>query len=298
MGSILGIIVVIALVIIFPVILFYLFVRSIRVPGTRWWGIVLLLSLLTCYCTTIVGVVGLIAGGNATGSATMEEHYCEEFRTALTQTDDLPAAIARMDAASATDAYQVKEPSKNLRFRYVWLLGGCFLFAGANLLMFGPGRRERRNPADCIVAVIAALVVFLTGIWQIAWGNGYAYQASAYRKMLTEWHAKLRPDAIHASNAEIAAILTEKGVRGLNGLWAAFLELSGEKVPGLPGGNNNTQGGNSSAQGGSGVAIIGGADGPTAVFVGTRLAGQALGTAAPAGKTTTEEDTAEEATSE
>ena len=102
MGSILGIIVVIALVIVFPLLIFYLFIRSISVPGTRWWGIVLLLSLLTCYCTTIVAVVGLIVGGNATGSVALEEHYCEEFRAALAQTDDLPAAIARMDAASAT----------------------------------------------------------------------------------------------------------------------------------------------------------------------------------------------------
>ncbi len=170
-----------------------------------------------------------------------------------------------MDAASATDEYQVREPDKNLRFRYVWLLGGCFLFAGANLMMFGPGRRERRHPTDCMVMIVAALVVFLTGIWQIAWGNGYAYQAGAYRRLLTAWHESIHLDAIHASNAEIAARITEDDVRSLNGLWRTFLDLSGEKIPGMPVKTEKT------GMNGSGVAIIGGADGPTAVFVGSEL---------------------------
>ena len=55
MGNILGIFVVIAMVTIFPAFLFYLFIRAIRVPGTRWWGIVILLALLTAYLTCVVG---------------------------------------------------------------------------------------------------------------------------------------------------------------------------------------------------------------------------------------------------
>ena len=270
MGNILGIFVVIAMITIFPAFLFYLFIRAIRVPGTRWWGIVILLALLTAYLTCVVGIAGLIVGGNATGSAAMEQNYCKEFVATLAKTDTVQQAIADMDVAvSSGEEYLVKEPEKNLRFRYVWLLGGCFLFAGANLLMFGPGRRERRNPADCIVAVIAALVVFLTGIWQVAWGNGYGYQAAAFRRMLTQWHEAIDLDAIHASNAEIAAKLTEDGVQGLNGLWRAFLELSGKEVPGQPDKEKVEQPEKEKPAGG--VSIIGGADGPTAVFVSTHL---------------------------
>ena len=268
MGSIIGIFVVIAMVTIFPALLFYLFIRAIRVPGTKWWGIVILLSLLTVYLTCAVGVVGLIVGGNATGSTAMEQQYCRQFLDTLAKTETVRAAVAEMDSTvSAGEEYLVKEPAKNLRFRYVWLLGGCFLFAGANLLMFGPGRREHRHPSDCIVAVLAALVVFLTGIWQIAWGSGYAYQAAAFRKMLTEWHAKIDLNAIKATNAEIAAKLTEDGVMGLNGLWREFLELSGEKTPWQPEKKNNQ----------NGIAIIGGADGPTEVFLSTELAKKQLG---------------------
>ena len=147
--------------------------------------------------------------------------------------------------------------------------------------MFGPGRRERRNPADCIVAVLAALVVFLTGIWQVAWGNGYGYQAAAFRKMLTLWHEKIDLDAIHASNAEIAAKLTEDDVKGLNGLWREFLELSGKEVPGQPGKEQSEQPEKEKPAGG--VSIIGGADGPTAVFVSTHL-GEKTPATTPASK--------------
>ena len=277
--KILPVFVTFAVLVIFPVFIFYLFIRALRSPGTRWWGIVILLSILTCYCSTMVGVAGLLVGGNATGSAALEQRYCGEFREALTQTETLPEAIARMDAAVATDEYQIHEPEKNLRFRYVWLLGGCFLFAGANLMMFGPGRREKRHPADCVVMTVAALVVFLTGIWQVAWGNGYAYQSTAYRKMLTRWHEAVQLDAVHASNAEIALMLSGNGVKSLNGLWAAFLELSGEKVPGVqfktekPDAADPADAGHKEqAHGtGPGIAIIGGADGPTAVFIGTEL---------------------------
>lgn len=206
MDKILPVFGLLAVLVIFPVFIFYLLVRAIRAQ-VRWWGIVILLSILTCYCTTMVGVAGLIVGGNATGSAALERRYCEQFCEALAQTETLPEAVARMDAAAATDEYQIREPDKNLRFRYVWLLGGCFLFAGANLMMFGPGRREKRHPADCVVMIVAALVVFLTGIWQIAWGNGYAYQASSFRKHLTGWHENVRPDAIRETNAELAARL-------------------------------------------------------------------------------------------
>ena len=282
MGSIIGIFVVIAMVTIFPAFLFYLFIRAIRIPGTRWWGIVILLALLTAYLTCVVGIAGLIVGGNATGSAALEQNYCKEFVATLAKTDTVRQAVADMDAAvSSGEEYLVKEPEKNLRFRYVWLLGGCFLFAGANLLMFGPGRRERRNPADCIVAVIAALVVFLTGIWQVAWGNGYGYQAAAFRKMLTLWHEKIDLDAIHATNAEIAAKLTEDDVKGLNGLWRAFLELSGKEVPGQPEKEKTEQPEKEKPAGG--IAIIGGADGPTAVFVSTHL-GDKTPAATPASK--------------
>lgn len=196
-----------ALFIVFPAFIFYLFVRAVRNPGTRWWGIVTLLAILTCYCTTWAGIIGFILGSDATGSGKLETRYCEEFPNALRQTETLPDAFARMDEFSAGDDFQIREPDKNLRFRYVWLLGGCFLFAGANLMMFGPGRREKRHPADCIMMTVAALVVFLTGIWQIAWGNGYAYQASSFRKHLTGWHENVRPDAIRETNAELAARL-------------------------------------------------------------------------------------------
>ena len=221
-----------ALFIVFPAFIFYLFVRAVRNPGTRWWGIVTLLAILTCYCTTWAGIIGFILGSDATGSGKLETRYCEEFPNALRQTETLPDAFARMDVFSAGDDFQIREPEKNLRFRYVWLLGGCFLFAGANLMMFGPGRREKRHPADCIMMTVAALVVFLTGIWQIAWGNGYAFQATAYRRMLTQWHENLPPDAIHETNAEIAAKLAEDAnVNSLNKLRLKFLVLSGELVP-------------------------------------------------------------------
>ena len=237
MMKILPVFVTFAVLIIFPVFIFYLLVRAVRDRGTRWWGIVTLLAILTCYCTTMVGVAGLLIGGNATGSVKLEQRYCEVFVETLKQTETLPEAIARMDAASASDEYQIHEPDKNLRFRYVWLLGGCFLFAGANLMMFGPGRREKRHPADCIMMILAALVVFLTGIWQIAWGNGYAYQAGAYRRMLTEWHENIPLDAIHETNAEIAAKLVADtaNVNSLNRLRRMFRILSGELVP-LPSG--------------------------------------------------------------
>ena len=231
MSNILSVFVLFAVLVIFPMFIFYLLVRAVRNPGTRWWGIVILFGILTCYCTTLVGIAGLIVGGNATGSAALERRYVSEFREVLGQTETLPEAVARMDEISAGDDYQIREPEKNLRFRYVWLLGGCFLFAGANLMMFGPGRREKRHPADCIVMILAAQVVFLTGIWQIAWGNGYAYQATAFRRLLTEWHADIRLDAVPGTNAELAAGLSGEGeVKGMTGLWMRFRELSGEKV--------------------------------------------------------------------
>ena len=223
-----------AVLIIFPIFIFWMLVRAVRDTGTRWWGIIILLSILTCYCTTFTGGIGLVAGGGATGTAAMEQHYCEHFREILTQTETLPEALTRMDKAAAADEYQVKEPDKNLRFRFVWLLGGCFLFAGANLMMFAPGRRERRHPTDCMVTIVAALIVFLTGIWQIAWGNGYAYQAGAYRRMLTDWHTTIKLDAIHEPNAEIAAKLADGKTKSLNGLWALFRKLSGENDPFSP----------------------------------------------------------------
>ena len=267
MSNLIAIFVVLALLVIFPAFLFIMLVRAVRISGTRWWGIVILLSLLTCYSSTVTAIAGLIVGGNATGSAVLERRYCEEFRVALTQTETLPAAIERMDAAAVSDEYQVGAPDINLRFRYVWLLGGCFLFAGANFMMFAPGRRERRHPTDCIVMIVAALVVFLTGVWQIAWGNGYAFQSSSYRRMLTGWHDKISMDAIHVSNPEIEAKLVQNGVKSLNGLWAAFRELSGEKVPGIPTENRKPD----TPESGTGIAIIGGADGPTAVFIGSEL---------------------------
>ena len=282
MTKILPVFVTLAVLLIFPVFIFYLLVRAIRNPGTRWWGIVILLGILTCYCTTMVGIAGLLVGSNATGSAKLEQRYCEAFVEMLKQTETLSEAIARMDAAAATDEYQIHEPDKNLRFRYVWLLGGCFLFAGANLMMFGPGRREKRHPADCIMMILAALVVFLTGIWQIAWGNGYAFQASAYRRMLTAWHETIRPDKVHASNAEIAAKLAGGEAKSLNGLWRVFLELSGETVPGAQIKTEKPEKEAAPADAGTkpGIAIIGGADGPTAVFIGSELLKQQSGVAA------------------
>ena len=272
MTELVSILVTLAVLAIFPIIIFWMLVRAVRDQGTRWWGIIILLSILTCYCTTIAGFAGLIAGSNAAGTAAMERHYCEQFRDALARTETLPDALALMDAAAASDAYQVREPNKDLRFRFVWLLGGCFLFAGANLMLFSPGRRGRRHPADCIVMILAALVVFLTGIWQIAWGNGYAYQAGAYRRMLTGWHDKVPVDATRETNGEIAARLSENGVNNLNGILAAFLELSGEKIPGMPVKTEKTDApAPAEAETGPGIAIIGGADGPTAVFVGSEL---------------------------
>lgn len=235
MTKILPVFVTLAVPILFLFLIFYLLVRAVRDRGTRWWGIVILLAILTCYCTTLVGIVGMIVGCNATESVALEQRYCEAFVETLKQTETLPDAIARMDAAAASDEYQIREPDKNLRFRYVWLLGGCFLFAGANLMMFGPGRREKRHPADCIMMILAALVVFLTGIWQIAWGNGYAYQAAAYRRMLTGWHENLPLDAIHETNMEITAKLADDGANNLNKLRRKFRILSGELVP-LPSG--------------------------------------------------------------
>ena len=275
MSNLIAVFVVLALLVFFPAFLFIMLVRAVRDQGTRWWGIVILLSLLTCYCTTVTAIAGLIAGGNATGSAALERRYCEEFREALKQTETLPEAIACMDSAAATDEYQIHAPDKNLRFRYVWLLGGCFLFAGANFMMFAPGRREKRHPTDCMVMIVAALVVFLTGVWQIAWGNGYAFQSSAYRRMLSGWHEKIDLTAIRASNTEIAAKLAENKVKSLNGLWAAFRELPGEEIPGVqvktgkP--DEEAAPADAGTETGPGIAIIGGADGPTKVFIGTEL---------------------------
>ena len=229
MTKILPVFVTFAVLIIFPVFIFCLLVRAVRDRGTRWWGIVTLLAILTCYCTTLVGIVGMIVGCNATESVALKQRYCEAFVETLKQTETLPDTIARMDAAAASDEYQIREPDKNLRFRYVWLLGGCFLFAGANLMMFGPGRREKRHPADCIMMILAALVVFLTGIWQIAWGNGYAYEASVFHRCLTGWHKSLPLDEIRASNAEIAAWLSGDGrVNGIHELSMRIRLLSAE----------------------------------------------------------------------
>jgi hypothetical protein len=229
MTKILPVFVTLAVPILFLFLIFYLLVRAIRTQGTRWWGIVILLAILTCYCTTLVGIVGMIVGCNATESAALEQRYCEAFVETLKQTETLPDAIARMDAAAASDEYQIREPDKNLRFRYVWLLGGCFLFAGANLMMFGPGRREKRHPADCIMMILAALVVFLTGIWQIAWGNGYAYEASVFHRFLTGWHKSIPLAEIRASNAEIAAWLSGDGrVNGIDELSMRIRLLSAE----------------------------------------------------------------------
>ena len=237
--KILPVLVTFAVLVIFPAFIFYLFIRAVRDPKTRWWGIVILLAILTCSCTTLVGVAGLLVGSNATGSVALEERYCKEFRETLTRTETLPEAVARMDAASAADDYQIREPDNNLRFRFVWLLGGCFLFAGANLMMFGPGRREHRHPADCVVMTVAALVVFLTGIWQIAWGNGYAYQAAAYHGLLTGWHSGIPLDKIRETNAEISAKLgtgviygesaSRSDIKRLYVLEGVLRELAGEK---------------------------------------------------------------------
>jgi len=273
MSNLIAIFVTLAVLVIFPAFLFIMLVRAVRDQGTRWWGIVILLSLLTCYCTTVTAIAGLIAGGNATGSAALEQRYCDEFREVLTQTETLPEAIARMEAAAASDAYQIREPDINLRFRYVWLLGGCFLFAGANFMMFAPGRREKRHPTDCIVMIVAALVVFLTGVWQIAWGNGYAFQAGTYRRLLTGWHEKIDLEAIRAPNAEIVAKLPETEAKSLNGLRFAFRELFGETPPGVQVKTEKSEEEAASADTGTGhgIAIIGGADGPTAVFIGSEL---------------------------
>ena len=282
MTKILPVFVTLAVPILFLLLIFYLLVRAIR-GQVRWWGIVILLAILTCYCTTLVGVAGMIVGCNATGSAKLEQRYCEAFVETLKQTEKLSEAIERMDAAAATDEYQIHEPDKNLRFRYVWLLGGCFLFAGANLMMFGPGRREKRHPADCIMMILAALVVFLTGVWQIAWGNGYAYQASAYRRWLTEWHKTIPPDAALAANAKLAWKLfgEVKAYRvGLSTLskrlCAISAELEGSSgLPELPEPDETEkpeeEAAPSDAGTGPGVAIIGGADGPTAVFISSEL---------------------------
>ena len=289
MSKMIPVFVTLAVPILFLVLIFYLLVRAIRTPGTRWWGIVILLAILTCYCTTMVGVAGMIVGSNATGSAALERHYCEQFCEALKQTETLPEAIACMDAAAATDEYQIHEPDKNLRFRYVWLLGGCFLFAGANLMMFGPGRREKRHPADCIMMILAALVVFLTGIWQIAWGNGYAFQASAYHGLLTGWHKSIPPDAALAPNAWLASWLSgevkAERVRLPNlskRICAISAELEGTSgLPELPEQDETEKPEKEAAPAdagtGPGIAIIGGADGPTAVFISSELMKQLAG---------------------
>jgi hypothetical protein len=289
--NILSVLVTILVLVIFPVFIFFLFIRAIRNPGTRWWGIVIPLGILTCYCTTWAALLGLNSGGVATGSMALEVRYCDEFREVLKQTETLPEAIARMDAFSAGEEYHIREPEKNLRFRYVWLLGGCFLFAGANLMMFGPGRRERRHAGDCIVMTVAALVVFLTGIWQIAWGNGYAYQASAYRRMLKDWHDGIRLEAIRETNGEIAVGLSGEGeVKSLNGLWRRFRELSGEGIPGMQVKKEKPDADASAdAQTGPSVAIIGGADGPTAVFVSSELLKKQVGASAESKNNTNSE---------
>lgn len=262
MPDLLSVLVTIALFILFPIFIFYLLVRAIRTPGTRWWGIVILLTLLICYCTTFTAILGLIAGGVDTGAAALEQNYCGQFVEALKQTETLPDALARMDAAAASDDYRLKAPEATYRFRYVWLLGGCFLFAGANLMMFGKNRK-RRHAADCIVMILAALFAFLTGIWQIAWANGYAVQANTSRHMLTEWHRNIPLDSIRAPNAEIAAKLAERSIRNLHILKNFFLELAdGKNAPGTPDGNGKA------VADGPGVAIIGGADGPAKIVVG------------------------------
>ena len=266
MSNFLSVFVTTTLILLFPVFIFWMLVRAIRAPGMRWWGIATLLSILTCYCTTFVALGGFFAGSRATGSAELERNYCEEFRATLAQTEDLSEALARMDAASAADGYRIAPPDKNLRFRYVWLLGGCFLFAFANYLLFGPTHREHRHTADCSVAIFAALVVFLTGVWQIAWGTGYAHQSSFYRDMLMRWHRGVQPDAVSLSNAEIAAKLSDDNVRvrSLLDLRNIFRELeadAGKTVAKEPGpGTTETDS--------SGIAIIGGSDGPTAIVVG------------------------------
>lgn len=301
MTKILPVFVTFAVLIIFPVFIFYLLVRAVRDRGTRWWGIVTLLAILTCYCTTLVGIAGMLVGSNATGSLKLEQRYCEQFCETLKQTATLSEAIARMDAAATTDEYQIREPDKNLRFRYVWLLGGCFLFAGANLMMFGPGRREKRHPADCIMMILAALVVFLTGVWQIAWGNGYAYQASAYSRLLTEWHKTIPPDAALASNAKLAWKLfgevkaSRVGLSTLSKrLCAISAELEGSSdLPELPELDETEKPEEEAAPAdagttGPGIAIIGGADGPTAVFIGTELLRRQSGTPAESADSGTE----------
>jgi hypothetical protein len=307
MSKFIAVSVTLAVLLIFPVFIFYLLVRAIR-GQVRWWGIAILLAILTCYCTTMVGVAGLVIGSNATGSAALEQRYCEQFCEALKQTETLPEAIADMDAAAAADEYQIREPEKNLRFRYVWLLGGCFLFAGANFMMFAPGRREKRHPTDCMVMIVAALVVFLTGVWQIAWGNGYAIQASAYRRMLTEWHKTIPPDAALASNAKLAWKLfgevKANRVR-LHALSTRICAISAElegssSLPELPEPDEtetpdeqtaptDADAGTPPIGTGSGIAIIGGADGPTAVFIGSELLKKQAG--APAESADAEEKT-------
>lgn len=289
MTNILSVFVTLAVPILFLILIFYLLVRAIRIPGTRWWGIVILLAILTCYCTTLVGIAGMIVGSNATESAVPGHRYCEEFIDALNRTETLPEAIARMDAAAASDEYRIREPEKNLRFRYVWLLGGCFLFAGANLMLFGPGRREKRHPADCIMMILAALVVFLTGIWQISWGNGYAYQASAFRRFLTGWHESIRLDEIRASNAEIAAWLSGDGrVKDIDELFARIRLLSVEPEHLMREKTETPDDADAPAEAdagtGPGVSIIGGADGPTAVFIASGLMKRQSGASAENGE--------------
>ena len=96
MWKMIPVFVMLAVLVIFPVFIFYLLVRAIR-GQVRWWGIVILLAILTCYCTTLVGIAGMIVGSNATGAVALERHYCEQFCETLKQTETLPEALARME---------------------------------------------------------------------------------------------------------------------------------------------------------------------------------------------------------
>ena len=116
MSSFIAIFMVLALLLAFPIFLFWMLVRAVREPGTRWWGIIILLSLLTCYCTTMVGFIGLVVGGNATGSAEMEQRYCEQFREALARTQGVPRD-GEPDGGQWVDADGVAGGSREVRRR-------------------------------------------------------------------------------------------------------------------------------------------------------------------------------------
>ena len=107
MTNLLSVFVTLAVPILLLLLIFYLLVRAIR-GQVRWWGIVILLAILTCYCTTLVGIAGMIVGSNATESVALEHRYCEEFIEALNRTETLPEALARMDAAAASDEYRIR----------------------------------------------------------------------------------------------------------------------------------------------------------------------------------------------